>query len=51
MKTAHYFGSKSKGFFVVISDTARPVGLTIAVSNKKEARFIAKEKNAQPWNF
>jgi hypothetical protein len=51
MKTAHYFGSKAKGFFIVISDTFKPVGLTISVSGKKEALLIAREHNANPWNF
>ena len=33
---AHYYGSKTKGF---------------TVSGKAEAKKIAKEHNAQQWNF
>lgn len=40
---AHYFASK-KTKFVVISDGPTPNG-------KVEARKIAKEHDAQPWNF
>ena len=47
---AHYFASK-KTKFVIISETNRPVGERIPVSGLKEARQIAKEHNAQPWNF
>lgn len=47
---AHYFASK-KTKFVVISETNRPEGQRIAVSGKAEARRLAKERNAQPWNF
>ncbi|ALH23562.1 hypothetical protein AVV50_gp39 [Pseudomonas phage PaMx42] len=47
---AHYFASK-KTKFVVISETNRPEGQRIAVSGKAEARRVAKERNAQPWNF
>lgn len=47
---AHYFASK-KTKFVVISDGPTPNGKRIAVSGKVEARKIAKEHDAQPWNF
>lgn len=47
MKTAHYFNNKT----VVIANGPAPVGQTIKVSGKREAREIAKKHNAQPWNF
>ncbi len=50
MKTAHYFKSGKK-HELIISNDARPVGETITVSNKKEARVVAKNLNATPWNF
>jgi len=49
---AHYYGSKSKGFTLRINGTAQPVGGVIfAVSGKVEAKKLAKEHQAQPWNF
>lgn len=47
---AHYFATR-KNKFVVISETNRPTGERIPVSGKVEARRIAKEKGASPWNF
>ena len=47
---AHYFASK-KTQYVIISESVRPVGEKIAVSGKVEARRIAKEHNATPYNF
>jgi ribosomal protein S3 len=47
---AHYFTGKGQKF-VIISETARPVGIRILVSGKVEARKIAKDRNAKPWNF
>ena len=49
---AHYYGSKAKGFTVRITADMRPVGgVVITVAGKAEAKKIAKEHNAQPWNF
>ena len=50
MKTAHYFASK-QAKKVVIAVGPRPVGEEYTVSGKAEARKIAKQHNAQPWNF
>lgn len=51
MKTyAHYVSSRS-GNVVIISYTERPVGKEIAVSGRREARKIAAEFGAEPWNF
>lgn len=50
MKTAHYFASKSAKK-VVISEGLTPVGEEFTVSGKAEARKLAKQHNAQPWNF
>jgi len=43
--------NSKKTNFVVISETNRPEGQRIAVSGKAEARRVANERNAQPWNF
>ena len=47
---AHYFTTKTQKF-VIISETMKPVGIRILVSGKTEARKIAKDRNAKPWNF
>lgn len=47
---AHYFIGKGQKF-VVISATMQPVGTKIHVTGKAEAKKIAKEHNAKPWNF
>jgi hypothetical protein len=47
---AHYFSSKSKKV-LVISEGPSPVGREYPVSGKAEARKIAKQHNAEPWNF
>lgn len=47
---AHYFASK-KTKFVVISEGPRPDGKRIAVAGKVEARKVAAQHNATPWNF
>jgi diaminopimelate decarboxylase len=47
---AHYYASK-KTKFVIISESARPAGKQITVSSKAEARKVAKQHNAQAWNF
>ena len=49
---AHYYGSKSKGFTVRINSDMQPVGgLVFTISGKAEAKKLAKEHQAQPWNF
>ena len=49
---AHYYGSKSRGFTVLINNSASPVGGTeYPVSGKLEARAIAKQHGATPYNF
>lgn len=50
MKTAHYSASKALKT-VTISNTTRPIGDKHVVSGKAEARKLAKELNAKPWNF
>ena len=47
---AHYFTGKGKKF-VIISATMQPIGTKIEVTGKAEAKKIAKEQNAKPWNF
>lgn len=50
-KTAHYFAGKGQKF-VIISNTFSPIGGEhIAVSGKVEARRIAAQRGATPWNF
>ena len=48
--TAHYFASKGSKF-VIISTNVEPVGKKIVVAGKAEARKVAKQHNATPWNF
>lgn len=50
MKTAHYFGA-GKNKQVIIADGVKPIGQAFKVSGKREARQIAEQHNAQPWNF
>jgi hypothetical protein len=50
MKYAHYFASKNTKYVVISQDTS-PVGFKIAVKGKAEARQVAKDQNATPWNF
>ncbi len=45
---AHYCNDKT----VRITDSARPIGgLVVKVAGKREARAIAEQYNARPWNF
>ena len=40
------------GYELRITDSNRPIGGTVySVSDKREARAIAKRHNAQTWNF
>jgi len=49
---AHFYGSKAKGFTVIINDSPRPIGgIEIKVANKREAIKVAKEHNAERHNF
>ena len=49
---AHYYGTKSKGYTVRITDSMQPVGgKVIPVDGKSHAKKVAKEHNAQQWNF
>jgi hypothetical protein len=47
---AHYFKA-GKRHELVISDTNRPIGKTITVASKKDAKQYAKDNNLTPWNF
>jgi hypothetical protein len=48
MKTAHYCNNKT----VRITEGPAPIGGQLfRVSGKREARKIAAEHKAQPWNF
>lgn len=48
--TAHYFASRAVKRLIISTDL-RPVGETIVVSGKAEARRIAAERGAKCWNF
>lgn len=49
---AHFYGTKAKGFTVRITDSMQPFGgIVFSVAGKADAKKIAKEHNAQPWNF
>lgn len=50
MKTAHYFATKASKK-VVISESLSPTGKEFLVSGKAEARKVARQHDAQPWNF
>jgi len=53
MLCAHYFASRTKRELVLTEGPALNVGVTMttAVSGKAEARRLAKQYGAQPWNF
>ena len=48
--TAHYFSTKTQKFVAISKDT-RPVGETFPVAGKVEAREVAQQHGAKPWNF
>lgn len=53
---AHLYRQVSKinnyAYVLIINDSARPIGgVEFLVSSKREARTMAKQYNAQPWNF
>jgi uncharacterized protein YdbL (DUF1318 family) len=51
---AHFYGSKAKGFILIINNSASIRGdllKQISVSGKREARQIANQLNATCWNF
>ena len=49
---AHYFKSKKENY-ILITKTTSPRNPTskIIVANKTEARKVAEDNNAMPWNF
>jgi hypothetical protein len=47
---AHYF-KFGKKYYLVISESTRPLGPTIPVENKKAARQLANKIGATPYNF
>ncbi len=49
-KYAHYFKS-GKTQELIISESFRPVGESLPVFSKKDARQLAKKLNALPYNF
>lgn len=58
MKTAHFFSGKRNGqkiAFIVIGVNGATHGenrlAEIAVADKREARRIAADLGARPWNF
>lgn len=50
MKTAHYFAGRSEKILVIGVD-GRLTDEKYPVSGKKEARKLAEELGAKPWNF
>ena len=47
MTYAHYYTGK-----LIINSSMQPIGgITIACTGVREARRIAKQHNAKPWNF
>lgn len=54
MKTAHYYASKTRKFVVFgVNGKFPPLEeqKEFPVSGKAEARKLATESNATPWNF
>ncbi|WP_162380018.1 hypothetical protein [Citrobacter sp. NCU1] len=50
MKTAHYYASRSQKFLVIGVD-GRLTEEKYEVGGKAEARKLASELSAKPWNF
>lgn len=52
MVTAHYFG-KGKRRILVLGENGKIHGTReeIPVANKTQAKVVAKERKALPWNF
>lgn len=50
MKTAHYYASRSQKFLVIGVD-GRQTEERYEVGSKSEARKLASELSAKPWNF
>ncbi|MEG1350827.1 MAG: hypothetical protein RSD49_22625, partial [Hafnia sp.] len=50
MKTAHYYASRSQKFLVIGVD-GRHTEEKYEIANKSEARKLANELSAKPWNF
>jgi hypothetical protein len=49
---AEYTGGKRPSLDItIIADGRRSTIKTIAVSGRREARKVAAEQGAQPWNF
>ena len=55
---SHYFASSSMKVLIItdtpslrVYQTTTTIRLEFAVSGKREARKIAAEHNARPWNF
>jgi hypothetical protein len=50
---AHFYGSKARGYFLIINTTPSISvdNKHIQVSGKREARKIANEMGAKCWNF
>ena len=50
---AHYYGSKARGYFLIINTSASITiyDKQIKVEGKKQARKIANEMGAKCWNF
>ena len=50
---AHLYKKRGGGFNLIINTEVRPINAIyeFAVSGKKEANKIAKQYNAQAWNF
>lgn len=52
--TAHYFATRTRKELVISRDATTRLESTVArfeVSGKIEARKLAAQHNAQPWNF
>lgn len=49
---AHYFARKQEKFVIIArSGRLQDQVKTIPVSGKREAKKVARENNAVPWNF
>lgn len=51
VKTAHYYASKAKKTVIVVQEATGFILSEQQVSGRREARKVAAEHNATPWNF
>lgn len=48
---AHYFEGNGRKFLIITDNVQGRGGKKVSVSGKREARKVAREAGAHPWNF